>query len=173
MADSWENLDLAFAELEAECTQIIRGFTVRIWSGVLSKTPQWAGRMVASYNYSLNSPDFSDRSDQVPTMEHPDHRWPVSLMGRPLWPGHTNAIALANSANRGKDSGFRLGDTVYISNGVDHGEGPYSQDVEDEAIPLRSPGQMARRTFDWAGINYAEGMTQHMGQVYKNLHLGA
>ena len=151
----WIDLDGAFAALEVELTQVARGLSVRAWDSLLSKTPQSFGRMTASWNYSLNQPDFTDRSheawsanrgaaDQGPT--------------RGLYRGHPVAIAIANANNIGKDARFVLGDTVYFSNGVNHGEGPYSQAIEDGSVqlrPINQPGRPAARTFDWLSQAYA------------------
>ena len=176
MADAWVGLDAAFAELEAECTDIIRGVTVRVWNGVLSKTPQFDGRMAASWTYCVNSPQFYDRSSQVdPQGEKlPAHRYRDLGGFKGLYPGQPLALAVANAASAGKDKAYRLGDTVYLTNGVNHGEGAYSQDIEDGNIRLRAenqPGAPARRTIDWANVHFAP-ITAAKARTLKNLTIG-
>lgn len=176
MADAWVGLDAAFAELEAECTDIIRGVTVRVWNGVLSKTPQFDGRMAASWTYCVNSPQFYDRSSQVdPQGEKlPAHRYRDLGGFKGLYPGQPLALAVANAASAGKDKAYRLGDTVYMTNGVNHGEGAYSQDIEDGNIRLRAenqPGAPARRTIDWANAYFAD-ITPNKARSLKNLSIG-
>lgn len=176
----WEgdSLDRAFAELEKECEQIVRGLTVELWRGVLSKTPQMFGRMAASWTYSLNEPHYVDRSRQVPDPEgQKQSALAYSNFGefKGLWRGHPVAIAIANAANAGKDAAFRLGDTVWFANGVDHGEGPYSEAVESGEIRLRKlnrPGQPVARTLDRAHSMYSEGVSAHGGARLKLLRLG-
>ena len=42
MADvEWDNLDQVMAELEAESTDIVRGFTVEIYDHTLKMSPQY------------------------------------------------------------------------------------------------------------------------------------
>lgn len=151
----WIDLDGAFAALEGELTQVARGLSVRAWDSLLSRTPQAFGRMTASWNYSLGTPNFTDRSHEAWTANKgaADHG-PT----RGLYRGHPVAIAIANANNIGRDANFKLGDTVYFSNGVNHGEGPYSQAIEDGQIqlrPINQPGRPAARTFDWLSQAYA------------------
>lgn len=167
----WDNLDEAFQKLESELTDTVRGLSVRGWNSLLSKTPQFYGRMAASWNYSLNVPDFADRSLEAWTAQA-DKTDLGPFEG--LWRGHPVAIAIANAANAGKDKAFKLGDTIYFSNGVDHGEGPYSQDVEDGNVHLRAenlPGEPARRTLDWLGVRY-DNISENQARALRAQTLG-
>lgn len=161
MPSAWKGLDEAFAELEAELTDVARGLTVRIWSGILSKTPQYEGRMAASWSYSIGAPEYVDRSHLV--SPDPFGQGDFTHLGYykdgvvPLYKGAPAAIAVSNSANAGRDKAFKLGDVVYISNGVNHGEGEYSQAIEDGNILLRAenlPGAPVSRTLDWASVYF-------------------
>ena len=177
MDDHWSGLDAAFAELEAELTDVVRGMTVKIFNGFLSKTPQFMGRMTASWTYSLNVPEYVDRSSLVdPEAEKlASHRFTNLGTFKGLYRGHPLAIEIANAANVGKDNGFKLGQTVYLSNGVDHGEGPYAQDIEDGNIILRAenrPGAPVARTLDWASVAYKD-VTPTAARALKNLRIGS
>ena len=55
---NWEGLDEAFAELEAECANVIRGMTVEIFKYTLQQSPQSKGVFVSSWQYSLNRPIY-------------------------------------------------------------------------------------------------------------------
>ena len=55
---NWENLDAAFAELEAECANVIRGMTVEIFLHTLQYSPQYFGRYASSWTYKIGSPEF-------------------------------------------------------------------------------------------------------------------
>lgn len=159
---SWdESFDQAFNELELECEAIVRGLTVRIWDSILAKSPQYHGRFVASWSYQLDSPGPTDRSGEVgmePGVKAFD-RYSVDDKFFGLYAGHGAAINVANAASLGVDKAFRLGQTVYMTNGVDHGEGPYSYDIEVGNIHLRAenlPGAPVSRTMDLVENSYAE-----------------
>lgn len=175
MADAWTGLDAAFAELEAECTDIVRGLTVKVYNGILSKTPQYLGRMAASWSYSLGAPQFVDRSHLV---QPPAVKGPSGFIDygefKGLWRGHPQAIAVAGAANAGKDSGFRLGMTVYISNGVNHGEGEYAGAAEDGDVILRAvnrPGAPVSRTLDDVGKTH-QNISPIRARTLKALRIG-
>lgn len=151
----WIDLDGAFAALEDNLTRVAQGLTVVAWDSILAKTPQFYGRMAASWNYSLNRPDFTDRShDAWSAHSAQTDKGPFAGLSK----GHPVGIAIANANNIGRDANFQLGDTVYFSNGVNHGEGPYAQAIEDGQIqlrPINQPGRPAARTFDWLSQAYA------------------
>jgi len=165
----WQGLDEAFAALEAECTAIVRGVTVSAWKAVLQATPQFAGGMAASWTYSIGTPVFEDRSHLVPTRAGQD-----ALQFVPYQRGSTPAIAVANSASAGNDARFKLGDRVYFANGADHGEGPYSQDVEDGKVELRAvnlPDRPVGRTLDEIESRYGLGISRRAAGQLKNLRI--
>ena len=142
----WTNLDAALEALEAELTDVARGLTVRAWNSVLSKSPQFHGRFVASWNYCINEQVYVDRSEYVTVVEQhgvPEPGQHPVLSAKTA--GDTADISIANAENMFKDQAFKLGDVVWFCNGVDHGAGPYSQDIEDGSIRLRS-GQSAWQT---------------------------
>lgn len=179
MPDAWKGLDAAFAELEAECTEVARGLTVRIWNGILSKTPQYEGRMAASWSYSIGAPEYVDRSALV--SPDPTGQGDFTHLGYykhgvdPIYKGHPVAIGVANSTNQGKDKAFKLGDTIYIANGVDHGEGAYSGAVEDGNVILRAenlPGAPVSRTLDWASV-YFNDISPQKAMSLKVLTIGS
>lgn len=157
MADTgWINLDKAMAELEKELTDIVRGITVKTWNSILSRTPQYYGRMAASWTYMIASaPSFYDRSSEVQSRMGPSREQLDGLedpgVFHALWKGHPQAIAIANSHSMGAEAGFKLGDKVWITNGVDHGEGPYSAAIENGEIRLyiyNMPGAPVKHTIE-------------------------
>lgn len=176
MADGdWEGLDAAFDELEAELVQVVRGMSVELWNGVLAKTPQFHGRMAASWSYSIDTPHYVDRSDELdfvgPRRVQIGNFEPTTGLYR----GHPEAIAVANMANAGRDAGFRLGQTIWLANGVDHGEGPYSQAVEDGTVRLRAvnrPGAPVERSADQLVSRYGEDVSAAQAQRLKLLKIG-
>lgn len=156
---------------------MVRGITVEVWKSLLSKTPQFEGRMVASWSYSLNEPNYVDRSSQVDpgALKLASHRFTDLGTFRGLYRGHPAALAVANAANKGADAGFRLGMTVWMANGVNHGEGEYSQDIEDGKVKLRPenrPGRPVQRTIDQITSRYADGVTANRAEALKNMRIG-
>lgn len=148
----WENFDQAFNEFEQECESTVRGLTVRIWDSVLSRTPQFYGRMTASWTYSLNGPEAVDRSDQI-VLDDFSEFGEVLKLSR----GHPAAIAIANTASAGKDRAFKLGDTVWLTNGADHALKIESGEVRLRAV--NQPGAPLSRTLDWVGSTWGNNMT--------------
>ena len=159
----WQDLDVAFAALEKEIEGAARGLAVTAFNSILKKTPQSYGRMAASWNFSLNSPDYTDRSNAA-WAANTSEAGPTQAKYR----GHPVAIAIAVAANAGRDAAFKLGDTVFISNGVDHGEGAYAQIIEDGAITLRKlnqPGRPVGRTFDTLSQTFANVTATQASQL--------
>lgn len=172
----WDDLDGAFEALEAELTPVVRGLAVEIWNDILRWTPQFYGRMAASWTFNLNSPVFVDRSEEVSpeglNQDRTRHNKFGEFMG--LRRGAPTAINIAQLFNVGNDRNFKLGDTIWIANGVDHGEGPYAGPIEEGAIPLRPanrPGAPVRRALDAASLRYADVPPVKV-QYLKSLNLG-
>lgn len=158
------SLNKAFKELEAELEQVARGLSVQLWDSILIKTPQYLGRMAASWSYSLNAPQYLDRSFMVD--------WDIT---EPLQRGHRTAIDIANEDNLGSELSFKLGDTIWIANGVDHGEGEYAGAVESGEVMLRSvnqPGAPVRRSLDMIGSRYGGDINIKVAQRLKTLRIG-
>lgn len=167
----WDNLDAAFAHLEREVEDVVRGITVETWHGILNRTPQYLGRMVASYTYSLNAPVTVDRSHAIEVPDTEDHDELSSFVRSR---GHVEAINTANLYNLGNDLRFRLGDTVWITNGVDHGEGAYSAAVELGEVRLRPanlPGQPVARTLDSIVARYGANVSKHRARYLRTLQI--
>lgn len=177
----WEGLDEAFAELEATLADTVRGLSVLAWNRVLHETPQFYGRLVASWTYSYGAPVFVDRSSAVDG----DSTTPNDYRIDPdegdvfagLHKGHPAAIGIANFASAIALGGqqFKLGDTVWFANGADHGEGPYASEVERGEIglrPVNQPGRMASRALDWVQARFGVGMTETKAADLRSLRLG-
>lgn len=177
-----DGLDQAFNELAEELAQVARGLSVVIWNSVLEKTPQYAGRMAASWTYSLGTPVFVDRSKTMSTGlgdVPPGYVTINRLTGEEEFigrrKGDPEAIGIANFASEGADAGFKLGMTIWMANGVDHGEGAYSGDVEGGGVRLRSvnrPGAPVKRTLDAVTTRYGKGISSFDAEYLKNLRIG-
>ena len=159
----WDNLDQAIEDLiEKELTPIARGVINDFWIKVLYRTPQYYGRMVASWNYSIGAPQFVNRADVWGERDIP-----VSA-------GDMEAISYAAWMNQGKDSAFKLGDVVYMTNAADHGEGAYSQFIEDNAWYLRNvnmPGHAVERAMDATSALYGSGIPPQAVAYLKSIRI--
>lgn len=176
------DLDRAFDELSDELGQVARGMSVELWNMVLARTPQFAGRMAASWTYSLNAPVFVDRSGAI-AMEL--DQMPSHLVGTDPYTGDEvfggrkrgdpEAIALANFASYGAEVEFKLGMTIWMANGVDHGEGAYSDAVETGKVRLRSvnrPGAPMQRSVDTINSRYGIDVSPGVAARLKSLRIG-
>lgn len=158
-----DDLDRAFEEIEARLTAVARGYSVHLWTMVLDATPQFFGRMTASWTYSIGTPVFVDRSDMVEVEELPttvkdqlglDPDQPAYRLKQK---GHHKAVNIAIEASIPAVSQFKLGDKVFMANGVNHGEGPYASGVEDGSIRLRNvnrPGRPVKTSVDKMRAEY-------------------
>lgn len=171
----WENLDEAFAELEQECTEVARGISVLLWQSILTKTPQRFGGMTASWSYTYSASNFRDRSQQVKPEElAADNMWRTDYYSI-KYRGHPNAIMIANAASAGRDTEFRLGRKVYLTNGVDHGEGPYSMWVEANPDKLRrdnQPGRPLARSLDMIQSRFGRDVSRDAATKLRTLKIG-
>lgn len=162
----FEGLDEALEALEERVTGVARGLTVSLWDGVIRRTPQYEGRLVASWTYNLNSPICVDRSHLVPKLPN----------SGPFRAGDAPAIAVANRFSAGKEQNFTLGDTVYICNGANHGEGPYAGPVETGQVRLRFENlwghPAVKRTLDLMNARYAGGVPYAAGSQLLRLRIG-
>jgi hypothetical protein len=175
----WENLDEAFESLVREVTDVVRGVTVEAWNLVLQQTPQFYGRAVASWTYSIGTPAFVDRSAAALMLEAHADTFRTDpdegdvFMGKRK--GDPAAIGIANFASAGHELPYRLGDTIFFGNGVDHGEGSYANDLELPSIylrPVNQPGRMVRRSFDRLAARYGNGITAQRAEVLKTMRIG-
>lgn len=172
----WQNLDKAFAGLEEEVTDIVRGITVEAFQQILLRTPQYYGRMVVSYTYSIGRPIFVDRSF-VYGKFNSDGQWEPHSWAKVVFKGHLKAVKNGSFFNVGREMSFRLGDTVYISNGADHGEGQYSADVAQDpngAPYLRAvnrPGNAATKALAFLNSKYSKNVSRYMARKLKTLQI--
>ena len=97
---NWENLDAAFAELEAECADIVRGMTVEIFLHTLQYSPQYFGRYASSWTYKIGSPEFwtNPEFDYVRRIRGMPRSTARAITRRSLQPSSTTLAATAASA---------------------------------------------------------------------------
>lgn len=169
MADGthWRGLDKALASMRTRLDHVARGITVTTWNGLLHRSPQYSGRLVASWTYNVNTPVVVDRSKAVPAL--------VPGVG-PRRAGDPQAIAVANAASAGRELKFKLGDHAYLSNGANHGEGYYASAAERGDIRLRFVNMRSHpavaRTLASIESRYATGVNRRSAGQLAALKIG-
>ena len=96
-----------------------------------------------------------------------DAAWVPSPLDRhgflvPFQKGDEAAMEVAQAASLGVDRAFKLGDTVWMTNGADHGEGAYALAAENGTLRLRAvnqPGRGVARTLDEIQVRFGRGVS--------------
>lgn len=169
---TWEGLDEAIDRLVQEQIEpVLRGLSVELWNDNLERTPQFFGRLVASWSYTVGEPLFTDRSDLITFVK--DAEAPGKTRARQK--GDPEGISIANLNSRGKDLGFRLGQTIWMANGADHGQGAYSTEIEEtDPSNLREvnrPGHALAYAVAAIEAKYGQEITGSQALKLKNLHI--
>lgn len=178
-----DSLERALKELTVkEFEPVVKGLGQELWNSILTKTPQYFGRLTASWSYSVNTPITVDRSSMVISDEEADRvrdqraemreeGLDVHDVGDVRYRGHPTAIRVAYSMSQGNASNFKLGDTIYFANGANHGEGAYSEFIETvDPLWLRvynRPGAMVRRTAQAFQAKYENGVSENQAERVK------
>lgn len=122
-------------------------------------SPQYSGQFAASWNLSIGTPDFSTYQPTSQT---------VDGVVIPYQEGSKPAISAALSRNRGALLGFKLGQTAFLSNSVEHDE-PYSYLIETNQIQFRdenvSGGRTLSRATEFVARRYAIIGRHHLAQL--------
>jgi len=156
-----DSIDVAFAELEKECTDIVRGMTVDIFHTVLQWSPQSKGVFVSSWQYNIGSPIFWTNPEFVGNERE------TYVKGNPP------AIQSAKEYNAGDEAGFKLGDTVFISNGAESIEGEYAGLVEAglRLRPENRPGRPLGRAVDRTATWFKKDMSPAHAAAFKAMRI--
>ena len=182
------SLEKALQELaEKELAPVVKGLAQEVWNSILIKTPQSFGRLAASWTYSVNVPIITDNSNLVISNEDAkdalQRKKEANLNGEEInvglrYRGHREAIGIAYRMSAGNAQSFKLGDTIYIANGADHGEGPYSEFIENihDTNPnwlyyMNRPGAMVRRTMQNVDAKYSQGISENQAERFKGYQL--
>jgi len=132
-----------------ETADIANGIAVEALNQVLRTSPQYSGDFAGNWNYSINVPDV--------------HFEMLHLMrGRkkvPFQAGDLPAIHHAQARNKGRDTGYKLGDTFYLTNAAVHYGENYAVMIETGQIKFR-PGHTGAT---------ASNAVAHLGSKYKHL----
>lgn len=112
------------AAVEQEVADVANGITVELFNKILEFSPQFSGDFVGNWKYSINKVDVSFES--LPFLD-------AQPAGRlePFHCGSMPAIIYARQMNKGKDHGYKLGDTFYLSTSAEHDDA-YAPMIEEE-----------------------------------------
>lgn len=164
-----KNQDEFTKQIEAWCESVTkltedvgRGLSVAAFKYALEISPQHSGDFVANWRYSVGSVDNS--WDNVFNKQVPEtNKYKKRITGfhgdfafqQGDWPARNVAL----NFNRGRDSLFKLGTTVYISNASAHDE-PYAMKIELNQIRFRdrnpNGGAPIKQTIQAIGEIYSE-----------------
>lgn len=135
---------------------VYRGMAVRCFKYVLQETPQWSGNAAANWNFSIGTVDVSFDPEIFVSGPTADLGAPTDRLGfiEMRRKGDQVPINYALARNQGQDKLVRLELPIFISNSVDHGEGPYAWALELNQHPdggqaflreINRPGEMVHR----------------------------
>lgn len=116
-----------------EAEDAARGLTVTLLTRLIENSPQWTGDFASNWRYSVGKPDLTYDVGDIPS-KLPAEPW--QQFSRP-------AIQLGKAKNRGKEFGFKLGDTVYISNASTH-DTTYAKGIYDGTVKLRDVNSLVK-----------------------------
>lgn len=141
--DQWER------DVNAMVEGVARGLSIELFRGVVERSAQYSGDFAANWKYSIGSPDYSFKPDVFGSGVVVGQYGRISRSPGNRLEGHGEAVAYANSQNRGRSSNYKLGQTIFVSNSAAHDE-PYAVKIEDNLIKFRdgNRGAPGQRTLD-------------------------
>ncbi len=117
-------LDLAMAEFERQINRSFAGWTARIFTDLVTVSPQWSGDMVANWKYTVDQP--STAYAPIPSKDSKD--WHKIT---PRQRGDQAAIGMALAQLSQVTPTWRQ--VVYFANNT-----PIAPEVAAQSIPIRS-----------------------------------
>lgn len=120
------HVDQWFDKVETETAHVANGLTVELFKEILQTSPQLSGDFAGNWQYSING--INRTFNALNFLDQ----------GKPLFKvGDHQAITYARAMNKGRDVGYKLGDTFFLSNSAVHDE-PYALKIENGTINFRS-----------------------------------
>lgn len=123
------SLDTWIEKVQDETMHVANGIVATIFHDILQRSAQSSGDFAGNWQYSINyvNTTFNELN--------------LRDQGKPLFKvGDHQAITYAKAMNRGRDKGYKIGDTFYLSNSAEHEE-PYAMKIERNQIDFRYPNQ--------------------------------
>ncbi len=121
--EKWE------AEVKALVEEKARNLAYSALLYALDRSAQYSGDFAANWKLKVGSADTSFQTGIFPEQQFPAKS--------PYIMGDTPAMAHAIAANIGKLSGFKLGETIFLSNSSEHHE-QYAWKIENNRIKFRA-----------------------------------
>lgn len=155
-----KQVEEALDALEGDVRQAIAGVAVELFNNIINRSPQYSGAYAASWTISSNEPKYINRRGQVEGTALKRDEDTGLFIEAPFQKGSVPAIDLALRESKGFSEAFRLGDTVWIANGVLNEEGEsYGPSIESGTINLRAvnrPGDALQRSLNFVVGRYGE-----------------
>lgn len=122
------DIDRWLLAVHEDVEQIAIGMMKVMLNQAIYHSPQYSGDFVANYKVSVGKIDTSYTQGVFS-----DKKFPTKA---PYQKGDMPAISFAAAANVGKGAGFRLGNTIWLSNSSAHDE-TYAWKIENNTLRLR------------------------------------
>lgn len=120
-------------EATKEAADVARGLAVVGFNQVLEQSAQRSGNFAGNWQFSINQVNYDFKDLGLLSKDADELDWYIM--------GDLPAINYAISNNKGRDKGYVLGDTFYISNSAHEGADNYAIRIEKGEIEFR-PGNM-------------------------------
>ncbi|OFV49700.1 MULTISPECIES: hypothetical protein [Oligella] len=141
-------------ESELEATEVARGLAVTGFNQILERSAQRSGDFAANWQFSINAVNYTFKNLKLlPEGASPDD-WFIM--------GDKPAINYAKQNNKGRDRGYKLGDTFYVSNSATNAGNDYAVWIEEGSINFRE-GNLGMPVA--SAMIYIGSLYGHIGKV--------
>ena len=146
-----------FRAVEVAAGEAAAGMAAQSFNQVLYTSPQFTGDFVANWRLNIGSPDTTF----VPYAVAPSASTYAGRLGfEPFGMGDTQAIRYAKVQMAGKLQGFKLGQSIFLSNSAKHDEA-YAPLIEAGLINLRPVNSGAAHVLERA-LRFVRGRNSNI-----------
>lgn len=152
LSDFVAKLDAELLRVEAEVTNVFRGYCVAVYHRILLETPQWSGNAVSNWNFSVGVPDYTVDNTLLDETEGGSSLYQGLLRHvEGASKGDMSAIQVSTDRNLNRDVEVTLLAPVFISNACEDLSGDtYIMKLEENPNlflrPENQPGHMVEYT---------------------------
>lgn len=114
---------------EQEAADVARGLAVVGFNQILEQSAQRHGDFVANWQFSINNVNYHFENLELIPYDSDELDWFIM--------GDSPAINYAKQNNKGRDRGYKLGDTFYVANSATNSGDDYAIRIEKGNIEFR------------------------------------
>lgn len=133
---AFDAIDKWLSDIEYLAEEAAKGLIYKAHDIATERSPQYSGDFVANWKLSYKLPDLSFDPHLFPGKQ-----FPVAEGETPFHQGDMPAMLYSINHRTGKLDGFRLGDTLWLSNSAKHDDDIFGQTyawlIEDGLVKLR------------------------------------